>query len=364
MKKKIFGISAAVSVVIFLILMAVIGKMAASQQSQQMASRWSEKKDAAQISCFFSVDSGIDLDQIQTFEHSVDGILTEAAIKQESENPGARLWADAYSAAGSVTITSDRGSVQTDAIGIGGDFFLFHPMTLVSGSYFSGNDLMQDYCVIDQDVAWQLFGSSNVAGMMVYISGIPHIVMGVVERPHGRFAEAAGLDGTMVYLSYDSLSKYGSCSGINNYEIVMPNPVTGYAENVIRENFASDSASVDVVDNTGRYSMMSRLALLTQFGLRSMNGKAIIYPYWENIARGYEDVLCLLTFFQLLFLLYAIAVALRLFVSWWRHKGWTIRDKVMILKDKADRIGEKLYAGKMRRKEKRREKRKNKKMSG
>ena len=42
---------------------------------------------------------------------------------------------------------------------------------------------MQDYCIIDQDAAWQLFGSNNVAGMTVKIGGIPHIIAGVVERP-------------------------------------------------------------------------------------------------------------------------------------------------------------------------------------
>ena len=43
--------------------------------------------------------------------------------------------------------------------------------------------LMKDYCVIDEDAAWQLFGSNDVAGMTVYIGGVPHIVTGVIRRP-------------------------------------------------------------------------------------------------------------------------------------------------------------------------------------
>ena len=72
-----------------------------------------------------------------------------------------------------------------------------------------------------------------------------------------------------------------------------------------------------------------------------MNAKAIIYPYWENVARGVEDILALITLFQLLFLTYAVIVALVLFVKWWKHKGWTIKEKLLGLKDKAERRLEK-----------------------
>ena len=331
MKKRILGICGGISFGIFLIIMFVIRGLGNDLPSQEMAKRWSKEGGTAQVSCFFSVNSGITQEQLQEFEHSVDGKLAEASVTLESENPSARLWVDAYSAEGTLSVSSDRASIQADAIGIGGDFFLFHPMTLLSGSYFSGNDLMQDYCLLDKDAAWQLFGSSDVAGMMVSINGIPHMVSGVVERPEGRLAENAGLDKTMVYVSYQTLQELGEHSGINHYEIVMPNPVTGFAVNMIRESFGTDPQEVEIVENTSRYSLVSRVKILMQFGIRSMNGKAIIYPYWENMARGYEDILALLTFFELFFLLFALAVALGLFIRWWRHKGWTVGGKIKAL---------------------------------
>lgn len=352
MKKRILGISGAISFVIFLILLLVISHFGGVQSSQQMAQRWSKDGDVAQVSCFFSVDSGITQDRIQEFEHTIDSTLSEASVIQDSENPSARLWIDAYSADGSVFITSDRGALQANAIGIGGDFFQFHPMTIVSGFYFSGNDLMQDYCVIDRDVAWQLFGASDVSGMTVYIGNVPHIVIGVVERPEGRLSEAAGLDSPLVYVSYKTLTELGQSNGINHFEIVMPNPVTGFAENLIRENLGSDPLKTEVLENTTRYSLSSRLKLIAQFGLRSMNGKAIIYPYWENIARGYADILALLTFFEMLFLAYAIVTALILFIIWWKHKGWTVKEKCKILKDKLERLIERSRAKRLEKKNK------------
>lgn len=341
MKKLLLGISGAISFLLFLILLAVTNHMAASQDAQQMAERWSTEGGVAQISCFFAPDAMVTEDTIAMFEHSIDNALLEASITQESENPGARLWADAYSADGKITISSDNGKLEADAIGIGGDFFLFHPLKLLAGSYFSGNDLMQDYCVLDEDAAWQLFGSNDIAGKTVYIGGIPHIVTGVVERPSGRLEEAAGLDATVVYVSYQTLSELGKNNGINHYEIVMPNPVSDFAFNHVKNNMSVDEKQVEILENTTRYSLLSRLETIAEFGTRSMNGKAIIYPYWENIARGYEDIIALLTVFMILLLLYPAILAIVLFIIWWRHKGWTLKDVWHVAKDKAERFAEK-----------------------
>lgn len=350
MKKIIFGISGGVSFLVFLILMLVTHHLSREQDSQMMAERWNADGGAAQVSCFFSVNSNISEDRILEFEHTIDKALSDAGVLQESENPGARLWADAYSADGKITLSSDRGTVSADAVGIGGDFFLFHPFQLLYGAYFSGNDLMQDYCVIDEDAAWQLFGSPDVAGKTVFISGLPHIVTGVVQRPEGRLEKAAGLDSTLVYVSYQTLSELGICNGINHYEIVMPNPVSKFAYQYIKDNLGTDEKETEVVENSSRYSLLSRLKLIREFGTRSMNGKAIIYPFWENIARGYEDILAVITLFEMLFLVYAIVIVLVLFILWWRHKGWTLREKRLILQDKAERLVEKRRAQRLEKK--------------
>lgn len=344
MKKLVLGISGGLSFLIFLILLITTNQIIGAQDTQQMARRWSKENDAAQVSCFFAADSETTEDTILMFEHGIDSALTEASVVQESENPGARLWADAYSADGKITLSNNKTSVTADAIGIGGDFFLFHPLTLINGAYFSGNDLMQDYCVIDKDAAWQLFGSYDVAGMTVYISGIPHIVTGVVERPEGRLAEAAGLEGTLVYVSLETLETLGTSYGINHYEIVMPDPVTGFAYNHVKENLGKEENATEVVENSARYSLLSRLKLIGQFGVRSMNGKGIISPYWENMARGYEDILMILTLLQLLTLLYPVILLLIAFIIWWRHKGWTLRDVRLKAKDKLERLIERLRA--------------------
>lgn len=334
------GLSAGISAILFLILTGVIALLAGMQAEQRVDRRWSSEGGAAQVSCFFSPNAGITQDSIESFEHSLDNALKEASIEQDSPNPGARLWADAYSADGAITLSTDKGTVQADALGIGGDFFLFHQLQLLSGSYFSGNDLMQDYVILDRHTAWQLFGSTDVAGMTVNIAGRPHMVIGVIERPAGRLYEAAGLDGPRVFVSYETLRAYGQSGGINHFEIVMPNPVKQYALNYVREQLGTQEREVEVLENSTRYSIGKRLRLLLDFGTRSMNGKAIIYPYWENVARGYEDILALLTLFQMFFLIYPSGVVLIWIIIRWKNKTWTSRTVLLAVQDKLQRAGD------------------------
>lgn len=346
MKKLIAGITVGVSFLVFLILLGLTRHMAQSLDDQNMAERWSEEGDVAQISCFFSADAMVTEDTLREFEYKLDGFLQESSIMQESENPGARLWTSAYSAEGKITLSSEYGSLEADALGIGGDFFLFHPHKLLYGAYFSGNDVNQDYCVIDEDAAWQLFGSNNVAGMMVNINGVPHIVTGVIERPEGKLWEAAGLDTTRVYVSLSTLQKHGTGHGINHYEIVMPNPVKEFALKHVEEQLCQDEKEAEVLENTSRFTLLNRLKVVKEFGTRSMSGKSIVYPYWENVARGYEDIIGMLTVFMLLFLLYSIIMILIWLIRWWRHKGFTFKQVWIKIIDKLERLRERRYTSK------------------
>lgn len=350
-RRLVLWISGILSFLVFLLLYGSTSRMSGSLLTQQMADRWSEEKNAAQVSCFFSQNAGMDPDTIEMFRHTLDNALLEASITQDSPNAGARLWADAYSADGQITVTSDRGSVTADAIGIGGDFFLFHPLKLLYGAYFSESNLNQDYCILDEDSAWQLFGSNNVAGMTVYIGGTPHIVAGVVHREEGRLAEAAGLDSTVIYVSYSTLETYGRSNGINHYEIVMPNPVKSYAYNYVMENIGVSEKEVEIVENSARYDLIRRFQLLLTFGTRSMNGKAIIYPYWENIARGYEDIIALVTLFAALFFLYPAVLLTAFIIISWRHKTWTVKGIYLKLQDKGERKLENLRMRRQRKKQ-------------
>ncbi len=315
------------------ILVLISNLLINKQETQQAAMRWSEQKDVAQVSCFFSVNANVTQDRLEEFAHNVDSALEEASIVSASENENARLWADAYSASGKITVKSNIASVTVDAIGIGGDFFLFHPVQLLNGSYFSGNDLMQDYCVLDELTAWKLFGSNDIAGQVVEINGVSHVVTGVVQHKDGKLYETAGLDEALIYVSYDTLTRHGTNNGINHYEIVMPNPVNGFALNYVTENIGVSELEVDIVENSNRYSLLNRIKQIGEFATRAMNGKAIIYPYWENIARAYEDILSMFMFFILLFVGAPVIIIIVILVLLWKRKNWTVKGVILKWKD-------------------------------
>lgn len=191
---------------------------------------------------------------------------------------------------GTVTLSTERGTFTPDAIGIDKDFFIVHPLELMYGSYISGDDLMKDGIVIDEDCAWNLFGAFDVVGKRVEIGGVPHYIKGVVRKADDRFSRAAGLERSICFISLDSLQKYGSISGSYDYEIIMPNPVDNFADNIISVSLGDSSGKILVINNSERYETAKMFGILKDFGIRSMNGKGIVYPYFENVARAWEDV--------------------------------------------------------------------------
>jgi len=339
LRQIIYTITGAVSFLLFLILTWLGGHIANGLLDQQMAKRWSDEKDAAQISCFFSQGIEVTPETILKFEAQLKQALQEESIVVDSENPNARLWVDAYSGSGKVTLQNGKKSVTAKAIGVGGDFFLFHPLKLLNGAFFSSSDVMQDYVVIDEDMAWQLFGSNDVEGMQVTIDGVPHIVSGVIERESGHMNDVAGNDVTCVYLSYSSLKEYGEDYGINCYEIVMPNPITGYALKMVKEKMGFEEGEVACIENSTRYSILSLGKILLSFTSRSMSEKAIIYPYWENVARGWEDILVRLLLLRIILLLIPCVMLIVLTVKLWKKRTWNWRDALEMLKKGAAILG-------------------------
>lgn len=343
-RRLIFSLVALISLISFFLLTWWNHSQIDGLSDQQAAKRWDKDGGVAQVSCFFVRGTQVDDFQIRSFENQLEIALSEAAIVLDNEN--ARLFVDAYSAQGRITVVSEQSTLEAEAVGIGGDFFFFHPLKLVSGSYFSGNDLMKDSVILDREAAWQLFGSSDIAGMSVTIGGIPHYVAGVVERETGRFAENAGLKNTVVYVSYETLCAYGEGEGISTYEVVAPNPVDKFVYNTVKEKFGIQESNMQVVENSSRYSLESMIPVVLDFGVRSMQNSAIHFPYWENMARGYEDVRAVVLILQFLLLLIPAVILFVFLIIRWKNRKWHAKDVWIFLTDKKDRALEKARAEK------------------
>ena len=327
-KQMIWAAVAVLSFLLFLVITFWMKGALGKLSEQQAAGRWDAKNRTAQVSCFFAEDIAVDEMQLMNFGKQLEKQLLEVLSQEETmKGADARLFMDAYSSEGTITLASEKGTLDNvNAVGIGGDFFWFHPLQLLSGQYFSGADLMKDSVIIDEEAAWQLFGSTDIAGKSVMIGNVPHYISGVIKRQDGKFAESAGLGETVVYVSCESLSAYGKTSGISCYEVVAPNPVKNFVYTAVKEKLGVEESDMLVVENSSRYSVESMIPVLLDFGSRSMQNRAIQFPYWENVARGYEDIRALVLVFQIILVLIpTVIIAVSLFMKW-KRRTWTVAD--------------------------------------
>ncbi|MCR5664943.1 MAG: ABC transporter permease [Oscillospiraceae bacterium] len=261
--------------------------LASEAPAQYAAERWQGESERrfAQVSCFVPVDEAVSRNQIYAFRAKLMEELNKASLDGEGTDG---LWRDAWSAVGKLQIASDKGSAEASVIAVGGDFFSFHPLRLLGGGYLSEDDLMKDRVVLDRELAWKLYGGTELQGLSVEIAGRRFVIAGVVEREQdaaSRMAYTAGMGLFMSCESYAALSGNENC--ITAYELVLTEPVDGFAADVAGKNFPLGRG--EVLKNTGRFSYGRLLGLLAKTDERSMQAMGMIYPYWENAARVTEN---------------------------------------------------------------------------
>ncbi|WP_026509413.1 MULTISPECIES: ABC transporter permease [unclassified Butyrivibrio] len=367
--------------IIYLLVMVVLGliifgidvyhdRTVDKQYDQLEGRRWSDDTRCGQVSMFFSENEGVNVDKINEYVYNINkGLIADGLQEADaSTQAGNAVWDYCFSSVGSVDTVKDLKTVTAVAIGVGGNYFQFHPMRLVSGNYFPADTVMKDYVILDEDLAWQLFGSDNIVGMDILIGGVPHYIAGVVKRDSGKYVKAAGMVYPTIFMSFESLATYGkidasvlstngtlgvssvakksddengngtsdvdtNAKGVICMEVVMPNMVNNYAKNFVIDKLSLNTTQVDVVDNSARFDNRNLFNLIGKFNTRGMQIKPVIYPYWENNARAYENIFAVLLLIQIvcaviIFIMIAIIV-----VQAYRHRKWTVGQLVQKLAD-------------------------------
>lgn len=339
-RQWILLLSCLVSVVLAIGLHTISGVLKNQLEHEKVAAQWDKDGDTAQISIYFSEEEKYKLKnslegtvfQLESWYHSLLTELQNASITSQAETGiSARQIIYGYSAAGTVNMETKLGRTEVKAYGVGGDFFQFHPLKLLCGGYFSESDLMQDKVILDTDTAWKLFGSNDIVGMFVSIGGSPYMVAGVYERESGYFNDAAGNDKSCVYVSHETLYNKGNYHGLETVEYLVPNPVTGFAKGLIEKQCSG--MDVALVEHQERFAFMSLMNILGAFGTRSMGLSGITFPYWENMARGYEDILAGLLLAELICVAYIAVVMLGWIWYLWIHRKWRVRHIYEKIKD-------------------------------
>ena len=352
-----------VLVLVIFLINVIRDMITGNMYDQHAGQRWSEDARCGQVSMFFGETLGVNTDKITEYEYAINkGLIADGYQEADASLQGGNaVWTDCYSALGSIEVTHDKRTVNSVAVGVGGDFFEFHPMQIISGNYFSSDTVMKDYVVLDEDLAWQLFGSNDIIGESVTLNGVPHYVTGVVKRDSGKYVRAAGLNFPTIYCSYESLAAYGNidssvlatdgslgsmqekksdedeagngttdynseAKGIICMEVVMPNPVENYAKNFLISKLSLNTNVVEVVDNTIRFENKHIFDVIMKFHLRGMQLKPLIYPYWENNARAHENIIAVFLLIQVVCAVIAFILLSVFTVQAYRHRRWRVGD--------------------------------------
>ena len=310
-KYRIFVIS--LMLVIYIIFSVLLILNAFILKSQFEWQRWQgdNEMDFSQFSCFIPETNGFDVNGINTFRNDVMKKLSEASI-DITHKP----FVDCWSTEGRALVVSGKAHCTAAVTAIGGSFFDFHPLKLLSGSYISEDDMLKDSVVLDEDLAWFLFGGTDLSGLSIKVNGLTLMVTGVVQREQD-YASKEAYSGSMGLFmnmaTYEDMLKYGTpideyAASIENvvgqddskdseetskpslneanaavtcYEICLPNPVKNFAYNVMQEKFPIKGGVI--TENSHRFTFGKTFSRIWKGAKRTMQD-GVPRPYWENAA--------------------------------------------------------------------------------
>lgn len=362
----VFALAAAV----FLILLAVVAGMKDDLYDQSAAERWDENGNAYQLTLFFDNQAKVDNLDIRTFEHdftvSLDSTLGDnSEMSLDSDNEDASYFASACMAEGKLTMRTETGSLDNvKTYAVYGDYDVFHPVDMITGSFLYSDDAHSDGIVIDEDTAWALFGSYDVVGQPIDVNGVQLYVRGVYREGRDKFEETAkGYNSfvnvtvtesgsvnseaakSLVYISMPALETIiGAAPNIMCYEFVSVAPSEVFIYDAMAKSFSKYISHMELVKNTSRFTTQNLYRILKSSSYRSMHITDIVYPYFENVARAYEDILSKILLVEGICLFVIAVLAVFFVVIRWKNRRmrWPqIKDKFERMVEKARMSGKK-----------------------
>lgn len=307
------------------------GAIAREATPQFSAQRWeTEEKPYAMASVFLPEERAISPDMIGEFR-----LATEKALVAAGTGSDTHPWIYAFSRRESATISTETASTEVELYAVAGEYFTIHPMEVLRGWYPDEEDIMDDQIVLSRQCAWDLFYSDNVVGMFVELYGARYRIAAVVDTESGERNELVAGTSPRAWVYYNGPGM-STDRGFTAVEAVLPQPVKNFAAATLRSTLSIPD-STPILDNTGRFSLISRFNVLREFSLRGISQDTVVYPYWENAARLTENTLALRLIPEAILLLFpAVSVLVWLWMlnrrrTWGLH---SIRNGIEYLIDR------------------------------
>ena len=127
-------------------------------------------------------------------------------------------------------------------------------------------------------------------------------------------------------------TNYKDTGMITSYEIVMPDPVEGYAAAALMKALGDESGAI-VVDNTNRFGTRNLIEDIRNFAFLGMRTRNVRYPYWENVAMGWETIFAALFLLECILIVLTILLIVWMILHWFRHKSWTLAGSIQNMQE-------------------------------
>ena len=254
--------------------------------SAQIANEWDSSGKSVFLSSYFAEQSGITVKHI----YELDAQVRKSLITNGEAEPKTTY---SYSGCSEVSVQNKDIQMEVTAIGVGENFFYFHPVSLLSGSYFYPEQQGLDLVIIDQNLAWVLYGSDNIVGMSIEIGGKPHRIAGVMKWEKSGLQKRAGYNKPLIFMSYPSLKGMDETLSVTACDVLMSEITSGFGKTTLKSyletNMGLRENQYDIVNHTKRLKKSSLKSALEQMKYNSMKTKQLSYPYWENMSRYVRD---------------------------------------------------------------------------
>lgn len=320
----------------------------APQYDQYAAERWSTDsgKTYRQVSVIarsqlqgvglppLFIDTGVSLNKsmITELRTALETLISSSGGQEEkrgSNEPktpvGARKWVDAYYTDARAWV---QGMVDGEAAGVGaetvvtgisGNYYLFHPRELLAGSFLTEEPLEPQNIVLNEQLAWLLYKSTDVVGQSIRVGAGEFIIIGVVRDPGGKIDRTAGMDKPRAYIYFDELASidqsadhssefedsfdYGPGGpsqqeskadniGIFCYEAVLPDPIDGIAYNDLKSSLMTYIPSEEnfyFINNTDRFGLLRIASGVFPIGKDALIRSKFTFPECEISAQITEQ---------------------------------------------------------------------------
>lgn len=328
----VFAVSAVLLGILELIVLGISGTIDFIDAGE----RWSASGDRfAVITLYTEEGAALSKDQVESWAYKMDSSLLKSSI---APNENARSWTYTYAVEETMTVTGPKDDATAEVIAAGGDFFVFHPQEFVYGSAFLNDVSNPNGVVIDEDLAWKIFGATDIVGMEMSVNGVPFTVTGVSRRAseNGIYDYTYG-ERPRMYMSYAGYIKLrGDENRITMFEAALPNAVKGFARNIFNGVVTANEDTMAVTEASDRFSLLNRYNNMKILKYSWIRENKIEYPYWENEAKVADYRCAILMIFEVVLAAVAVIAMLLSFILL-RISGYTVTDSVKNLYHKLEK---------------------------